>query len=196
MEAVPHDIRETVSDAALRDLQAVADQNDISLQEAIDRYGWHNDFSFAVAEIREVTPETFSGAEIVDGSHAWIAFTDTPAGAVLDIVDAFTSKYSRVSVEVRTGQRVTEAELEEAVTAVHDAVRKTPEALETLTFFDSRTNQIKTTVVLADASPDSVVDDLRAIGEKRLIEVTRPDILDSISVSVTRATVPVLVIKE
>ena len=75
-------------------------------------------------------------------------------------------------------------------------MRKAPEALETLTFFDSRTNQIKTTVVLADAAPDSVVDDLQAIGEKRLIEATRPDILDSISVSVTRATVPVLVIKE
>ena len=62
-EAVPHDIRETVSDAALRDLQAVADQYDISLQEAIDRYGWHTmTFHLPSLRIREVTPETFSGS--------------------------------------------------------------------------------------------------------------------------------------
>ena len=195
-ESVPPDIREAVSDAELQDLQAVAEQYGMTLREAFDRYAWNDDFSRAVQRVREAAPETFTGAEIVDATNAWVAFTQTPPQAALDIIDEFTGSHGGISVEVRTGQAITEAELQEAISEVHDAVRRTPAVLETLTYFDSRTNQIKTTVVLADAAPDSVVDDLRAIGEKRLIEVTRPDILDNISVSVTRATVPVLVIKE
>ena len=50
--------------------------------------------------------------------------------------------------------------------------------------------------MLENTAPDSVLDDLLAIAERRLIEVTRPDILDSISISVTRSTRPVIFIKE
>ena len=195
-ESVPPDVRSTFSDAELQDLQAVADQKGTSLQEAIDRYGWQNDFSFAVSRIREAAPKSFAGAVIVDGSHAWVAFTGTPPKAALDIIKTFTSSHSGISVEVRTNQSLTEAELEEAISAVHDAVRKAPEVLDILTGFDPKTAQIESTVVLKNTAPDSVVDDLLAIAEKRLVEVTREDILDSISISVTRSKIPVIVIKE
>ena len=51
-------------------------------------------------------------------------------------------------------------------------------------------------VVLESTASDSVLDDLRTIAEKRLIEVTRPDILDSISISVVRSKSPVINVKE
>ena len=193
---MPQAIRDAVSDAELQDLQAVAEQYGMTLQEAFDRYAWNDNFSREVQRISEAAPESFTGAAIVDATNAWIAFTGTPPEAALDIIDAFTRKHSSVSVEVRTGQKITEAEIEEAVSVAYDAVRKAPEVLDTLTWFDSRTNRIGVTVALASTAPDSVEDDLRAIAEKRLVEVMRPDILDSISVSVTRSKSPVIFIKE
>ncbi len=194
-EAPPAQIDDPPSDAELEDLQAVADQYGISLHEAVDQYGWHNNFSLAVAKIRELTPGTFAGAEIVDGSHAWIAFTGPPPKAALDIVDIFTSSHSGVSVEVRTSQSITAAELEIAIPAVHFAVYRTRGVLNANTSFNSETDQIEMLIVLANTTPDSILDELLAIAEKRLIEVTRPDILDSISISIVRSKNPVINIK-
>ena len=195
-EAVPPEIRDAVSDAELQDLQAVAEQYGMTLQEAFDRYAWNDNFSRAVSRVREAAPETFAGAVIVDGSHAWIAFTGPPPKAALEIIKTFTSSHSGISVEVRTNQSITEAELEEAIPEVHNAVYKAPEVLDASTVFDSKKAQIESLVVLESTAPDSVVDDLRAIAEKRLVEVTREDILDSISISVTRSKIPVIFIKE
>ena len=43
-EAVPPEIRDAVSDAELQDLQAVAEQYGMTLQEAFDRYAWNDNF--------------------------------------------------------------------------------------------------------------------------------------------------------
>ena len=191
-KAAPRQIDDPPSDTELIDLQAVADQYGISLQEAIDRYAWNDNFSLAVSKIRVAAPATFAGAEIVDGSHAWIAFTGPPPKAALDIIDIFTSSHSGVSVEVRTNQSVTAAELETAIPAVHYAVFKAPGVRDASTSFESATSEIVAVVVLESTASDSVLDDLRAIAEKRLIDVTRPDILDSISISIVRSKSPIL----
>ena len=75
----PPQIDDLPSDTELIDLQAVADQYGISLQEAIDQYAWRDNFSLAVSKIREAAPATFAGAEIVDGAHAWVAFHGNPS---------------------------------------------------------------------------------------------------------------------
>ena len=196
LEGEPPQIDDPPSEAELQDLQAVADQYGITLKEAIDRYAWRDNFSLAAQRISEAAPESFAGAVIVDGSNAWIAFTGPPPAAALEIIETFTSSHSAVSVEIRTGQSLTEAEIEEAVSAVHDAVRKVPGVLDTLTSFDPKANRIGMTVVLKDSAPDSVLDDLQAIAEKRLVELAGPDILDSMSVSIVRSPVPVIFIKE
>ena len=191
-EKVPPDIRESVSDAELQDLQAVAEQYGMTLREAFDRYAWNDEFSRAVQRIREAAPNTFAGAEIVDATHAWVAFTEPPPEEALDIIDAFTRKHGSILVEVRASSTITEAELEEAIPAVHYAVYKAPGVLNASTSFESATGEIVSVVVLESTASDSVLDDLRAIAEKRLVEVTRPDILDSVSVSVVRSKSPVL----
>ena len=139
---MPQAIRDAVSDAELQDLQAVAEQYGMTLQEAFDRYAWNDDFSRTVQRIREAAPESFAGAEIVDATNAWIAFTGNPPKAALDIVDEFTRKHSGISVELRTGQKITEAEIEEAVPAVHYAVYKSPGVLNASTSFESATGEI------------------------------------------------------
>ncbi len=113
------------------------------------------------------------------------------------VVDQHTGRVvSVVPVEIRTGQSLTETEIEEAVSAVYDAVAKTPGVLDAIAGFDPGENQIGMTVVLSDSAPDSFLDDLQAIAEKRLIEMTRADILDSISISIVRSENPTLVILE
>ena len=77
-EESPPEIDDPVSDAELQDLQSVADQTSISLQAAIDRYAWNDNFALAVAKIREASPAAFAGAEIVDTGHAWVAFAGPP----------------------------------------------------------------------------------------------------------------------
>ena len=191
-EASPPEIDDPPNSAELSDLQAIADQKGISLQEAIDRYAWHGNFALAVSRIRATAPGTYAGAEIVDGAHAWIGFTGHPPKAALDILELFTSSHGHVSVEVRIDLEFSEAELEKAIPAVHFAVLKASGVLDASTSFDSGTGQIRTIVVLESTASDSRLDDLRTIATKRLIDVTRPDIIDSITISVVRSKGPIL----
>ncbi len=168
-------------------MQTVASQEGISLQTAIDRYAWNDNFALAVAKIREASPAAFAGAEIVDAGHAWVSFTGPAPEAALDIVDTFTSSHSGVSVEVHTGLGFGEVELQRAIEAVHYAVLEAPEVRDASTSFDSATGQIRTTVVLESTASDSVLVDLRAVAAKNLIDATRTDILNSITASVVRS---------
>ena len=136
-EAPPPEIDDPLATLSYIDLQAVADQYGISLQEPSISMPGMTTFPGRSRRIREAAPETFAGAEIVDGSHAWIAFTGPPPKAALDIIKTFTSSHSGISVEVRTGQSITEAELKTAIPAVHYAVYKAPEVLNANTSFDS-----------------------------------------------------------
>ncbi len=191
-EVAPPEIDAAISDAELSDLQTVASQFGISLQEAIDRYGWNDNFALAVSKIREAAPEAFTGAEIVDGGHAWVGFAGGVPQAALDIIDTFTSSHSGVSVEVRTGLGFTEVEIQSAIQAVHSAVFESPEVREAGTSFDFATGQITTTVVLESTASDSALDDLRNVAATKLTDATRADIVNSITTSVVRSDVPVL----
>ena len=140
----------------------------------------------AVAKIREASPATFAGAEIVDAGHAWVSFTGPAPAAAFDIIDIFTSSHSSISVEVRTDRGLSEVELQTAIPAVHYAVLGAPEVRDASTTFDTATSQIRTVVVLESTASDSILDDLRAVAEKNLIDATRPDIVNSITISVVR----------
>ena len=191
-EGPPPEIDDPPSDAELQDLQAFADREGISLQEAIDRYAWRDNFSLAISRIREAAPEVFAGAEIVNGSNAWVSFAGQPPQAALDILDIFTSSHSGISVEVRTNASIIEIELQKAIPAVHYAVFRYPGVRNASTSFESSTSQIRTVVVLELTASPFILDDLREIATQSLIDETRPDILDTISVSVVRSPFPVL----
>ena len=86
----------------------------------------------------------------------------------------------------------TEVELERAIEAVHFAVLKAPEVRDAATSFDFATGQIRTIVVLESTASDSVLDDLQTVASKDLLDATRTDILNSITVSVVRSDREVL----
>ena len=185
-------IGDAPSEAELDDLQFIADQESISLQTAIERYGWRDNFSLAVKQIQEAVSVAFVGAEIVDDSNAWIAFKGAPPVAALEIINTFKSSHSGVSVQIRTGKGWAEEELNKAIPAVHYAVYRDPEVRDATTYFDRDTSQIRTTVVLDAAASDSAIERLKAFAETKLIEATRADILNSISVVVVRSERDVL----
>ena len=191
-EVAPPEIDDAPSAAELQDLQTVASQSSISLQEAIDRYDWNSDFSVAVSKIEEAVPEAFARAEIVDGDHAWVGFAGGAPQAALDIIDTFTSSHSGVPVEVRTDLGFTAVELRSAIQAVHSAVFEAPEVRDAATSFDFATGQITTTVILESTASGSVLDDLRTVAATKLIDATRADIINSITTTVVRSDAPVL----
>ncbi len=191
-ESALPEIDDPPSDAELQDLQFIADQDGISLQEAIDRYAWHDNFSLATSRIREAAPEDFASAEIVGPRQARIAFKEQPPQAALDMLDIFRDSHSGVTVEVRTGLGYSEAELQKAIPAVHYAVFRSPGVRDATTSFESSTAQIRTVVALELTASPSVLKNLRAIATQSLIDETRPDITDSITVSVARSPFPVL----
>lgn len=77
-DAAQPQIDDPISEAELEDLTTIADQKGMSLQAAIDRYAWNDNFALAMATVRQSSPEAFTGAEIVDGGTAWVAFAARP----------------------------------------------------------------------------------------------------------------------
>ncbi|MBN4074248.1 hypothetical protein JYT27_00310, partial [bacterium AH-315-D21] len=186
-DVAPQEINDPPNEAELQDLQNIANQKGISLQEAIDRYAWNDNFSLLIAKIRSDFPAAYAGSAIIDTGGAWVAFAGPAPEEALDIIDLFSSIHSGVLVEVRAGTEFTEAELQKAIPAAHYAVLGSPKVREAVTSFDYATGRITTTVVLESTAPDSVLDDLRAVAEKAIIDATVADILDSITYFVVRS---------
>ncbi len=61
----------------LEDLKLIAENEGISFAEAIDRFGWQNEFAQFADKIEEAYPNSFAGAGLYsDGKGAWIAFKE------------------------------------------------------------------------------------------------------------------------
>lgn len=185
-------IDDPISGAELEDLRTVANQKGMSLQAAIDRYAWNDNFALAVSKIRDASPGALSRVEIVDGGRAWISFAAGAPERAMDIIDAFEESHGAVTVEVRTGLGFTEDQLEKAIATVHDAVFEAADVRDASTSFDFDTRQITTVVALDSGVADSVLDDLRASATEALIESGLGGILDSVAVSVVRSNLPTL----
>ena len=181
-------IEDSISDAELDDLHAIANQEGLTLDDAIERYAWNDNFAHAVSKIREAFPEIFAGAEIVDAQRAWVAFADSPSDGALEIIDDFTLSQGSVAVEVRTDLGFTEVDLESAITTVHYTVFDRAEVRDASTSFDFETREISVIVALDSGVPDSVIDDLRAAASDKLIEEGNGAMLDSVAVSVVRSS--------
>ena len=177
-----------ISAAELVDLETIALQKGITLQVAIERYAWNDDFALEVSKIREAFSAEFTGAEIVDAGHAWVAFAGPAPSVASEMIAAWDANHSGISVEVRTNLGFNELEKDKAIQAFHFAVYEAPEVLDVVTGYSFATGQITTTVVLEDTASDAVVDDLRAMATTSLINATSADILDSITASVVRST--------
>lgn len=185
-------IDDPISEAELEDLEYLAGQKGISLQAAVDRYAWNDNFALAVATAREAHPDAFTAAEIVGDRGAWVAFAAGAPDAAIEIIDEFKKAYAMVAVEVRPDFGFTEAQLEKAIAAVHYAVFEAANVRDASTSFDFETRQITTVVALDSGVPDAALDELRDGATDSLVNAGLGGLLDSIAVTIVRSNLPSL----
>jgi streptogrisin C len=185
-------IEDPISAAELEDLKFVARQEGTSLQAAIDRYAWNDNFALAVASIREESPDAFTTAEIVDGGGAWVGFAAGAPDSAVEIIDAFEKAHATVAVDVRADFGFSETELEKAVPVVHYAVFEAAGVRDATTSFDFDTRQITSVVALESGVADAALDALHAGATASLVDAGLGGLLDSIAVQVVASGLPAL----
>jgi len=75
--------------AEMRDLETLAEGRGISVQEAVDTYGWRRGFSQLAQEIAASHPDSFAGAGIEQDGSIWIAFKEAVPPGVTSLVEQF-----------------------------------------------------------------------------------------------------------
>jgi streptogrisin C len=104
---------------ALEDLTRSAEQEGISLADAVDRYAWHESLSLVVSQVKDAYPAQYAGARIeaTGAAQAWVAFAGTAPAAAIDLL-----RTSPVPVAVRQHCSHSEAELKTRLEEVHHAI--------------------------------------------------------------------------
>ena len=184
---VSHQPTPTISPAELIDVQFMADTKGITLDEAIARYVWRDDFSAMVTAIRDDDPDSVVDAAITSGSTAYIEVSGSISGSAQDAIDKFKSDYPHVEIRVKTGQGqgFTRREVEEAVIGAHFAVLAEDGVQDIVTYYDSDANEIVVTVQMANPPSDEKLSSLETTAERGAAEATRSDITDSLTISLS-----------
>lgn len=111
-----------VDEYQLADLQAIATSEDITVQQAVDRYGWQPAFADAAEAAAALSPETFAYADAGTGPNPEpeIVFTDeVPVGAA-DLVEDLP-----VAVDLEDGAPYSADELDALAYNATDAILDT-----------------------------------------------------------------------
>lgn len=157
----------------LQDLVTLADDQGISLDEAVTRFGWRDNFAGAVDVMREAFPEDFAGAEIEGADSAWIAFSSEVPGAARDYFENLTGPLADIDIRLEAQAGFSEYELVEAIEDLHFSVYENPAITDVTTTFDYGT---RTFSIIASSNPRAraaagVVAD-RAAASTPLIDTT------------------------
>jgi len=123
-DVAPVQLGDAPDPAELEDLATIADQQGISLDLAVERYGWQQSFAMLAASLREAHPSEFAGARIEADGSPWIAFrASAPAEARRMIAEASAAifKVGTSTIKIVEGRGFAEAELDARLTAAHFA---------------------------------------------------------------------------
>ena len=175
------------SPAELNDLQHIAVQYGITLDESIARHAWRGNFSRMVTAIEDEDPDSVVDAAITSGSSAWIKFSGSISGNARNAIDKFQSENPHVTVSLQTGKDpgFTKREVEEAVIGAHFAVMTEDGVQDSVTYYDSDAIEIVVTVQMATPPSGGKLSSLEKAAERGAAEATRPDITDSLTISLS-----------
>lgn len=157
-----------ISDAEMADLEDLASQRNVSVDWAISRFGWNDNFALTVNMVRDLAPDAFTDARIVDAQHAWIAFAGVPPDAALELVREFTAANRGVVVDTPANMGFTETDVMQAVEAVHFALMDSPGVAGASTSFDIEARELRTIVVPNPMVADVLVEELEEAAGKTL----------------------------
>ena len=175
------------SPAEVNDLQFIANQDGITLDESIMRFAWRDDFSKMVTAIEDEDPDSVVDAASTSGSSARIKFSGSISANAQDAIDKFKSDNPHVEISLETGQDpgFTKREVEEAVIGAHFAVLEEDGVQDIVTYFDHDADEIVVTVQMATPPSDEKQSSLEEAAERGAAEATRPDITDSLTISLS-----------
>lgn len=145
-EVLPPQIEDPVSDAEMVDLRFIAQQEGISTGDAIERYGWNDNFSMAVDKIRQLHPGSFSGADIVSSNLATVSFKESIPDGVEDVMRDFALAAPSVEVRLRDNVGYSESEIVKAIEEVHYSTLTSQYVDDVVTFFDSEKLSIRSSI--------------------------------------------------
>ena len=175
------------SPAEVNDLQFIANQDGITLDESIARYAWRDDFSKMVTAIEDEDPDSVVDAGKTGKLSAWINFSGSISGNARNAIDKFQSENPHVTVSLQTGKDpgFTRREVEEAVIGAHFAVMAEDGVQDSVTYYDNDAIAIVVTIQMADPPSDEKLSSLEKAAERGAAEATRPDITDSLTISLS-----------
>ena len=175
------------SPAEVNDLQSIANQDGITLDESIMRFAWRDDFSKMVTAIEKENPDSVVDVAMTSGSSAWIKFSGSISGNARNAIDKFQSENPHVTVSLQTGKDpgFTKREVEEAVIGAHFAVMAEDGVQDSVTYYDSDAIEIVVTVQMATPPSGEKLSSLEKAAERGAADATRPDITDSLAISLS-----------
>ena len=175
------------SPAEVSDLQAIAYQEGITLDESIMRYAWRDDFSRMTTAIEKENPDSVVHAAITSGSTAQIEVSGSISGNARNAIDKFQSENPHVEISLQAGRDpgFTKREAEEAVVGAHLAVMAEDGVQDSVTYYDSDAIEIVVTVQMATPPSGEKLSSLEKAAERGAAEATRPDITDSLTISLS-----------
>jgi len=153
LEAPAPAITSHPSKAELEDVAVAATEFGLSMEMAVEHYGWRDNFGRLADEIASNFAADFARAEIVSGQTAWIAFAGEQPHGTKQLIGSFESAFPHVAVEVRPSVGYTAAEMNEAVMAIHKSVMDRPEVVDAVTEFWSADNEILVTASTSSQGP-------------------------------------------
>ncbi len=173
--------------AELNDLQFIANQDGITLDESIARHAWGGDFSEMVTAIEDDDPDSVVDAAITSGSSAWIKFSGPISGNAREAIDKFKPENPHVEVSLQTGRDpgFTRREADEAVVGAHFAVMAEDGVQDSVTYYDSDAVEIVVTVQMATPPSGEKLSSLDKAAERGAAEATRADITNSLAISLS-----------
>jgi hypothetical protein len=157
--------------AEREDLEFLAEQEGIDLDEAIERYGWHPCFSEIASSLEEGHPDDFAGAAIVQEDLPWIPFRDEVPADARELTEEVPA-----TVELIGDRGFSEGELDETLRTVHEQVAAHPDVAASSGGYDVDTGHI---TILAEP-----VDEIDGEGWERLESELQPDPPDNEAVTV------------
>ena len=190
----PHDVAALIrqhasinSPAEVNDLQFIAIQDGITLDESIMRFAWRDDFSKMVTAIEKENPDSVVDAGSTGRVLAWIKFSGSIPGNARKAIDEFQSENPHVEISLQTGKDpgFTRREADEAVVGAHFAVMAEGGVQDSVTYYDSDTIEIVVTVQMATPPSGEKLSSLEKAAERGAAEATRPDITDSLAISLS-----------
>jgi hypothetical protein len=152
------------SPTELEDIAVIAEQDGLTQDEAMARYGWQGCFGEVTSYLSGVYSDQYAGAAIVqDGRGAWIAFkADIPEEAH-GLVEAIP-----VPVELVGSRGFSEAELNETLVSVYPDISNHEDVVAASGSYD-----IETGVITIHAQPLASLTD--SDQRERLRETLQPD---------------------